>query len=134
MNPLDPLYLAFAMLSFLSGLLFSALFLALRELRKGPGSIVLGQCFAQMILDLHWLTMDSIYRHDNSAGCRGLGFVGVFAYVLAFNYAVAMKHLLLYHSFSLSTAFIISFVFYMFDYTGTSTISTCFIKKRSNAE
>lgn len=139
-------YGLFAGLSFLSGLAITVLFILYRELRKGPGSLILGQSIAQMILDFHWFTY-FVHFHDQS--CKALGGIAFFAYSLAFAYAVLVcwvvsKHFydhyipvmysVAYHALCIGAAGIATAIAGIIHEFGTSVMGTCFTKPRSYAE
>lgn len=144
--PVQVLYGLFAGTSFLSGLALAVLFLLYRELRKGPGNLILGQCFAQMILDIHWFTY---FMCPEGPLCEVLGGVFFFAYSLAFAYAVMVcwvvsKHFyepylpltysLTYHAICIAAAVLLTVIAGAISGLGPSVMGTCFTLKHSNGE
>ena len=139
-------YGLFAGLSFLSGLAITVLFTLYRELRKGPGSLILGQSVAQMILDFHWFTY---FIEFHTPSCRALGGIAFFAYSLAFAYAVLVcwvvfKHFYdhyipviytaVYHTICIGAAGIATAIAGSIGDFGKSIMDTCFTEPATKAE
>lgn len=139
-------YGLFAGISFFSGLTITVLFILYRELRKGPGSLILGQSIAQMILDFHWFTYFVCF-HDKA--CEALGGIAFFAYSLAFAYAVMVcwvvsKHFYdnyipvmysaTYHAICIGAASIPTAIAGSIGHFGKSVMNTCFTKPKTSAE
>lgn len=144
--PVLILYGVFAVTSFISGLVLLTLFILYRELRKGPGQLILGQCFAQILLDGHWLTY--FFCLEDTL-CSAVGGISFFAYSLAFSYAVMVcwvvsKHFYepyipqtynnLYHGVCIISASIITLPMGLFQEFGESMMGTCFTKQGNNGE
>ena len=62
-SPLKVSYFVLAPLSVLSGLVLILLFTLVKDLRRRPGWLILWQCIAQSLLDLHWLSSSEIMSH-----------------------------------------------------------------------
>ena len=144
--PVLILYGVFAVTSFFSGLALLTLFTLYRELRKGPGQLILGQCLAQILLDGHWLTYFFCWE---GTLCQVAGGISFFAYSLAFSYAVMVcwvvsKHFYepyipqnynnLYHCVCITSASIIAVLTGLFGHYGPSMMGTCFTKQGKNGE
>lgn len=91
MNNATAALLTLASLSFLSGLCFLILFLLIRPLREGPGQLILGQCLAQVVLDLHWFSINEVWRHEKgNSACETVGFFSYCGFVMACVYSAAI--------------------------------------------
>lgn len=141
------LYLVFASASFLSGVSMIVLFSLYRELRKGPGHLILGQCFAQILLDGHWFTY--YFCPISHTPCIVLGAMSFFAYSLAFAYAVMVcwvvsKHFYepyipntysyIYHGVCIFAASGMTLIVGVTKSLGPSVMGTCFTKPGSLGE
>lgn len=56
-------YFVLAPMSVVAGAVLIALYGRVKELRRQPGWLVLWQCIAQTLLDLHWLSSTDILSH-----------------------------------------------------------------------
>lgn len=147
-------YGIFAGLSFAAGCTLFFLFCKYRELRKGPGQLILAQCLAQVLLDFHWFTYFIHPKGETEMFCQVLGGVSFFAYVWAFMYAVVVcwvvsKHFYeayipqnynnYYHAICFIVAALTSMIVGLsgpdvHPSYGTSIMGTCFIHCRAKAE
>ena len=57
-------YFLLAPLSVVAGAVLIGLYGGVRELRRKPGWLVLWQCIAQTLLDLHWSSSSDIMSHQ----------------------------------------------------------------------
>ena len=141
--------LILAGLSGFSGFCFILLCLCIPRLREGPGELILGQCIAQTLLDLHWFTIKEIWPHgDSDLSCEVVGSVVYAAYVSANGYTAAIclsisQHFesgrypsnRLYHSVVISLALGVTAVVSISGCLGgASSLGTCFILRHSWAE
>lgn len=76
--------------SLLFDLCFAFLFLITAELREGPGQLILAQTQAQIILDLHWLTLNVVWGNPNSTACQVIAFFTYSGFVSSCAYAAAI--------------------------------------------
>lgn len=145
--PVSVLYALFAGTSLVSGMTLFVLFSLYRELRKGPGQLILGQCFAQILLDCHWFTY--FFCPVPLTLCKVLGGVSFFAYSLAFAYAVMVcwvvsKHFYepyipntyncMYHGVCVFSAGVITLIVGTTDGLGPSVMGTCFTRSGRSGE
>jgi len=75
-------------LSIVADIYFAWLFLRTPELREGPGQLIFVQNQAQILLDLHWLTL--LWQDKEYTGCAVLGFVALTSFMLSCAYAAAI--------------------------------------------
>jgi hypothetical protein len=134
-------------LSFLADFSLILLFLLLPELRDGPGQLIFIQSQAQILLDLHWFTSDSIWPHKDATTCAIIASVNNFGLALAPAYAAAIciaanshferqkyPSLWKYHIVVIAISAAVSLVIYFTDGAGKSTFGTCSLKAGSWAE
>jgi len=74
--------------SILADIGFTVLFFRSPELREGPGLLIFAQNQAQIILDLHWLSI--LWSADKPTGCTVIGFLTMTAFMLSCAYAAAI--------------------------------------------
>lgn len=89
MHPLQGVLFGIMGISLLSDLCFAFLFLKIEELREGPGQLILAQTQAQIILDLHWLSLAVVWSPDYTA-CQVVAFFSHCGFVVACAYAAAI--------------------------------------------
>lgn len=137
-----------ACVSFGAGVGFILLFLCIRQLREGPGQLILGQCIAQSVLDLHWLSLQAIWPHkQGDLSCQIVGFFSYTGFVLTCSYSACIgiavsRHFdrrkypsnLRYHICVISLSLTLGVVLSVSHGVGSSALSTCFIHKGSWAE
>jgi len=90
MEPMTAVLFGLMGISLLLDLYFAFLFLRIAELREGPGQLILAQTQAQIILDLHWLTLNDVWSDKNSTTCQIVGFFIYSGCVLACAYSAAI--------------------------------------------
>lgn len=144
-------YYLLAPISLLSGLVLLVLFALVREMRLQRGWLVLWQCFAQSLLDLHWLSTSHFFSHSQySALCKVIGTVGLYSLLLAYNYTAALSYIIIVylrrplrsvessiwglHAACHGLAAAGALATLGADSIGTSIMTTCFIASRSPAE
>lgn len=88
MNTLTPAVFAVMGLSIVADFFFTLLFLRTAELREGPGQLIFVQNQAQILLDLHWLTL--LWLQKEPTGCAVLGFIAMTSFMLSCTYAAAI--------------------------------------------
>lgn len=74
----------------LSSLCLVLLFLYIPQLREGPGQLILAHTQAQILFELHWLTLDAVLPDKDSTACQVMGFFDMLGYVLSCAYATAI--------------------------------------------
>lgn len=137
--------LLLASLSLLADILFTMLFLFLSELRKGPGELIFMQSQAQLLLDLHWVSISAIWPSKNhyQALCDFVAVFNNFGLALAPAYSAAICMAALspqtpsfwrYHGIIIPLSLVISLVIYFTGGAGQSTFGTCSLAKDSWAE
>ena len=77
-------------ISLLSNLCFAFLFLRIAELREGPGQLIFAQTQAQIILDLHWLTLNVVWKDPHPTACQIVAFFTYSGFVVSCAYAAAI--------------------------------------------
>ena len=77
-------------ISLLSDLCFAFLFFKIAELREGPGQLILAQTQAQIILDLHWLSLSIVWKHPPSTACQIVAFFSHSGFIIACAYSAAI--------------------------------------------
>lgn len=77
-------------ISLLLDLCFAYLFLKTTELREGPGQLILAQTQAQVILDLHWLTLDVVWSDPHPTACQIVAFFIYSGFVVSCAYSAAI--------------------------------------------
>jgi len=89
-------YYFLAPVSVLAGLVLLVLFALVRELRLQRGWLVLWQCLAQSLLDLHWLSTYHFFSHSqHSVLCQVVGTVSLYSLLLAYNYTAALSYVII---------------------------------------
>lgn len=134
-------------ISLLSDLCFAFLFLKIAELREGPGQLILAQTQAQIILDLHWLTQDVVWKDPNPLACQivafftYIGFVAACAYTAAICVAVSLHFdkqiypsLWRYHVAVLATSIALCVIMACTHGLGRSAFNDCSLSKGSWTE
>jgi len=77
-------------ISLLSDLCFAFLFLRIAELREGPGQLIFAQTQAQIILDLHWLSLSVVWKDPSHTACQIVAFFTYSGFVASCAYAAAI--------------------------------------------
>ena len=148
-------YFVLAPLSVFAGILLILLFATIQNLRRHPGWLILWQCIAQSILDLHWLSSSELLPHrfpsHSPSLCLFIGVLSVYAFLLACNYTACLCYFILVHlrkplkSQSSSrmwgvhaachaTAITAALAVLAAGDIGSSIMTTCFIRSGSKAE
>ncbi len=144
-------YYVLAPMSLLSGLLLLVLFILVQELRLQRGWLVLWQCFAQSLLDLHWMSTSHFFSHSkNKALCQVIGTVSVYSLLLAYNYTAALSYVIVaylrrplrsvessiwsLHASCHALAAAAALAAMGTENIGTSIMTTCFIASRTPGE
>ena len=147
---MDPLTIALFVvlgITLLADLGFAFLFLRTAELREGPGLMILVQAQAQVVLDLHWLTIKAVWRHKTEPWCQIAAFINYFCFTTCFGYSAAIcvassQHfekprypsLWLYHCVVLISSLVLCLIMMFTGVLGSSTFGTCTLVARSWAE
>lgn len=145
-------YFLLAPMSVLAGTVLIGMYCWVKELRKRPGWLILWQCIAQTLLDLHWLSSSDIMSHEQHSGlCEFIGTTSIYAYLLACNYTVCLSYFIIrhlrrplrsergqklwsLHAVCHGTAAAAALAVLASDSVGTSIMTTCFIQSGTKAE
>lgn len=143
-------FFALAPLSVVAGLVLIALFAYYPYLRKPPGWLIIWQCVAQTVLDVHWFSFGVEGAH--SPACKTLGILGIYCYYLAFMYTGMISWVIVqclrhpievdeykqtgyrHHGLCHLGALALSIPIAATEDSGRSMMGTCFINHRSWAE
>jgi hypothetical protein len=131
-------------LSLLADICFTILFLRIPKLREGPGQLIFAQNQAQILLDLHWLSL--LWTSQEHIGCACIGFITMTCFMLSCAYAAAIcvwvsyhfdqqnGPVLRYHVGSWVVSVGIGSAMAAWKGLGTSALQTCSIRKGTWAE
>lgn len=144
-----PALLFLVSLSLLADIFLIILFLWLSELRKGPGELIFLQSQAQLLLDLHWVSISTIWPSKNhyQTLCDIVATVNNFGLALAPAYSAAIciaacryferpttPSYWRYHLVIIPLSAAISLAIYFTGGAGQSTYGTCSLAKGNWAE
>lgn len=133
-------------ISLLADICFTVFFLRIRKLREGPGQLILAQTQAQILLDLHWLTLNTVWQDKGETSCAVAGFFTMSGYMLSCAYSSSIiiysatahfptsPRLWLYHTVVISVSECICILMAVGGGLGKSAVYTCSILKGSWAE
>lgn len=149
MDPTAIALLILVSLSVLAGLCLVLLFILYPELRKGPGWLILLQSIAQLLPDLHWLSITAVWANKDHLEtlCDIVASFNNFGLALAPAYSAAIcisqcRHFnsqethsfWLYHLVIIPLSAGISLLIYFEGGAGQSAFGTCSLKKGSWTE
>ena len=147
MDAAAPVLLFLVSLSLLADLFLIFFFILLPELRKGPGELILLQTQAQLLPDLHWLSVSYVLPNKNTALCDVVASFNNFGLALAPAYSAAIcvaacrytdspktQSYWWYHLVLIPLSAGVSLTIYFTKGAGKSTFGTCSLEKGSWAE
>ena len=149
------IYSILGMASFVSGIVLLLAYWRIKGLREAPGILVLWQCFAQTVLDVHWayvaINYWAIGEEPSEIVCEINGLVCIYFYFLTLSYNSCLstevllkiknpvncgykKRSSIYHALChfISTGIMMTMA--VSNTAGHSFIGTCFVKESTWAE